>query len=46
MVRQSDQEGTRLLSNVIGPGNRGIHAPNQQVVRFVHSDVFDLAKLT
>jgi hypothetical protein len=29
MVRQSDQEGTRLLSNVIGPGNCGIHAPNQ-----------------
>jgi hypothetical protein len=32
MVRQSDQEGTRLLSNVIGPGNRGIHAPNHRHV--------------
>jgi hypothetical protein len=28
--RRGDQEGTRLLSNVIRPGNRGIHAPNQR----------------
>jgi len=30
MVRQSDQEGARLLSNVIGLGNRRIRAPNQR----------------
>jgi len=28
MVRQDDQEGARLLSNVIRPGNRRIHALN------------------
>jgi hypothetical protein len=30
MVRQSDQEGALLLSNVSRPGNRRIRAPNQQ----------------
>ena len=30
MVRQSDQEGARLLSNIIRPGNRRIRAPKQQ----------------
>jgi hypothetical protein len=29
MVRQSDQEGALLLSNVSRPGNRRIRAPNQ-----------------
>jgi len=29
MVRQGGQEGVRLLSNVIHPGNRRIRAPNQ-----------------
>jgi hypothetical protein len=29
MVRQSDQEGALLLSNVSRPGNRCIRAPNQ-----------------
>jgi hypothetical protein len=28
MVRQSDQEGALLLSNVSRPGNRRIRAPN------------------
>jgi hypothetical protein len=31
MVRQGDQQGARLLSDIIRPGNRGIHAPNQPV---------------
>jgi hypothetical protein len=30
MVRQSDQEGALLLSNVSRPGNRRIRAPNQR----------------
>jgi hypothetical protein len=29
MVRQSDQEGALLLSDVSRPGNRRIRAPNQ-----------------
>jgi hypothetical protein len=28
MLRQDDQEGARLLSDIIRPGNRGIRAPN------------------
>jgi hypothetical protein len=31
MVRQSDQEGALLLSNVSRPSNRRIRAPNQQL---------------
>jgi hypothetical protein len=34
MVRQSDQEGALLLSNVSRPGNRRIRAPNQPTVDF------------
>jgi hypothetical protein len=29
MAKQGDQEGARLLSNVIRPGNRSIRAPNE-----------------
>jgi hypothetical protein len=28
MAKQGDQEGARLLSDVIRPGNRSIRAPN------------------
>jgi hypothetical protein len=31
MVRQGDQEGARLLSNAIRPGNSRIRAPNQVI---------------
>jgi hypothetical protein len=33
MVRQGDQKGACLLSNLIRLGNRGIPAPNHQRVR-------------
>jgi hypothetical protein len=32
MLRQNDQEGARLLSDIIRLGNRGIRAPNQRLL--------------
>jgi DNA replication protein DnaC len=45
MVRQSDQEGALLLSNVSRPGNRRIRAPNQRT-RLLILDDWAMIRLT